>query len=528
MNDIELAQAHYEMGMEHLQQGLVYPALEKCNEALKLDQKLMPAYVARGLIYYQLKEYDKALVDYNSALSIDLNQVEVYCNRGMIYQDRKDFSLAENDYKMAINVNPDFYGSYFNLGTLYLEQHRLEEAIEQFQKVIYLDQLFFKAYFNCGIALLDLERYSEAEEAFTSSIQINPRFADGWYGLGNALHKQGRYNEAIFNFNTAISIHPFYAKAYWNKGHSLLLTGDFEQGWKLNEWRWQANNLPKYGKAVSKPVWLGEYSVKGKTVLVHSEQGLGDIIQFSRYIKLVKDLGATVIFELPRELHLVLNNIPGADKLVTTSGETPDYDYHIPLMSLPLAFKTDASNIPFATSYIQADKSKSLEWQSRIDHSRVNIGLVWEGSEKSGMYVNQRRNIPTSIISKLLDVSLLPIDFYSLQKDTTNQLTDDNVFNFTKELHDFSDTAALIDNLDLVITVDSSVAHLAGAMGKRVWLLNRFDTDWRWFNDHSSPWYQSMTIYKQITPGDWDSVITRVKDDLVKFLVDRPTTICVT
>jgi hypothetical protein len=272
---------------------------------------------------------------------------------------------------------------------------------------------------------------------------------------------------------------------------------------------------------------LGVESLVNKTILIYSEQGLGDTIQFCRYLKKVADLGGKVIFETQDSLIKTLSNIEGVSQVIPSGTTPPAFDFYCPLLSLPLALNTTVENIPNKVPYIRPDLTKVAYWQEKLgDKKNLRVGLVWSGGFRPDQPevwdVNERRNIPLSILKK---IGLPGIDFYSLQKgtDAENQLAnikessanDFDIVDFTKELNDYSDTAAFIDNLDLVISVDTSVAHMAGALGKPVWILNRYDTDWRWFVDRSdSPWYPTAKIFNQPSYGDWDSVVKNIKQSL--------------
>jgi hypothetical protein len=307
------------------------------------------------------------------------------------------------------------------------------------------------------------------------------------------------------------------------------LVGDFAMGWELYEWRWLLAKTALKQSLIDRPLWLGVESLKGKTILLHCEQGLGDTIQFCRYAALVAQLGATVILEVQQLLLELLSGLEGVCHVVAEGEPLPPFDYHCPLMSLPLAFRTTLGTIPADIPYIKADPSKTAYWQAKLgEHHKPRVGLVWSGGGRPNQpevwAINERRNIPLELISR---INSPEIDFYSLQKGEPAESEllrrkqevwpEVNFFNFAQELNDFCDTAALIDNLDLVISVDTSTAHLAAAMGKPVWILNRYDNCWRWLLDRDdSPWYPTAELYRQQRMGDWESVLEQVKTDLSK------------
>jgi hypothetical protein len=309
-----------------------------------------------------------------------------------------------------------------------------------------------------------------------------------------------------------------------------LLLGNFKDGWQGYEWRWKNESTLRLQskRSFPQPLWLGEQSLIDKTILLHAEQGLGDTIQFCRYVPLVAKMGAKVILEVQRPLLKLLENLEGVSQIVAVGDPLPTFDYQCPLMSLPLAFKTEIESIPSNVPYIKAPPIQEDDWKIKLQaHQKLKVGLVWNGGFRPNhpelWSLNARRNIP---LAKIAQLNIPGVNFYSLQKgepaeselvQSGNQYWDpSNFYNFVSELNDFSDTAALIANLDLIISVDTSTAHLAAAMGKPVWLLNRFDTCWRWLLDRKdSPWYPTLTLYQQEKMGDWESVLERVREDLV-------------
>uniref|UniRef100_UPI002615BD4D tetratricopeptide repeat protein n=1 Tax=Acidocella sp. TaxID=50710 RepID=UPI002615BD4D len=334
--------------------------------------------------------------------------------------------------------------------------------------------------------------------------------------------------EAIAAYNTAIELQPDFAKAHSNLGYALLHSGDFLNGWREYEWRWHGGTKRLKSRGLTKPQWRGE-DISGRTILLYAEQGLGDTIQFCRYAALVTARGARVIMEVPPPLLQVLSGLHGVDRLVTTGDPLPDFDFHCPLLSLPLAFGTQVETIPAPIPYLFAKPEQTAYWRNRLGPKiQPRVGLVWNGGFRSNQpelwALNERRNIPVQLISRL---NVPYIDFVSLQKGEPAESEmlalqaelwpGGNFHNPATELRDFEDTAGLIENLDLVISVDTSTAHLAGAMGKPVWLLNRFDTCWRWLEHRDdSPWYPTVRLFRQTEHGEWDGVIQRVAGALAE------------
>jgi len=328
-----------------------------------------------------------------------------------------------------------------------------------------------------------------------------------------------RVEEAIASFKQAVSIKPDYAEARWNLSLAQLLDGNFEQGLLGYEWRWNSEELLKFigvRKVFLQPLWLGEESLKDKAILLHAEQGFGDTIQFCRYAQLVAKLGAKVFLEVQPPLVQLLNSLEGVNQIIANGSELPDFDYQCPLLSLPLAFKTTLENIPSPLGYIKNDKEKLIKWQAHLGEKlKPRIGIVCSGS---AAHKNDRNRSLT--LSKLVEHLPSNYEYISLHKevrDIDQQVLMDRseIKHFGNILEDFSDTAALCGLMDLVISVDTSVAHLAAALGIPTWVLLPYNPDWRWLLDREdSPWYSSMKLYRQTKIDDWTSVFEKIKSDL--------------
>lgn len=557
MNDFQKAQHLFHQGKHSKAKPVLLKVLKQTPnhvEGLKL----------LGYIAAARADYQEAAKYLGRALELDPSSPECWYYRGVALQrlDRHEQALASFD--KALSLHPAFFQARHDAGLSLSALQRFEEAVTSFDKAIALDPLSWTAYYNRGIALGHLKRYEEEIASYDKALSLN---ADGAQILGNrgvALGQIGKHEEAIACFKRsleldgtnpavlvsygavlsdlarydevlatqgqALALQPDDAKAHFNRAHVLLLRGDFEQGWKEYEWRWKTSEFVAGKHLPSGPAWTGQQSLQGKRILLYAEQGYGDTLQFSRYASLVASAGAEVILEAQPALVSILRSLNGVH--VIASGERrPDYDYHCALMSLPRIFGTNLSSLPASIPYLTAEQEKVRHWQARLSASKqLRIGLVWNGgfrADKPEQWSsNERRNIPLQQIARL---NCAEIDFFSLQKGEPAEselLTrradlwpQDNLFIFTNELKDFGDTAALIANLDLVISVDTATAHLAGAIGKPVWILNRYDTCWRWFLERSdSPWYPTATLYRQPSMGDWDTVIERVKTDLLKMV----------
>ena len=353
-----------------------------------------------------------------------------------------------------------------------------------------------------------------------------------WLGLGNALNWLGRTEDAFEAYSKAEEIPEVALSATVNKGLLLIRRGDLPAGFRLFERRWDLPILGGAKPASDRPLWLGETSLAGKVLYIHWEQGLGDTIHFCRYVSMAADAGARVILEVPHHLYRLMGTLRGVDQLILGGQPIPDHDLRCPTVSLPLAFNTTIDTIPGDVPYLSADPQAAAVWKERLrDIKGKRIGLIWAGESRIGdidtVNADRRRSTTLMKLAPLADVA--DCAFFSLQlgppaaqaKSPPAGMT---LHDYTSELRDFADTAALVENLDLVISVDTSPAHLAGAIGKPVWLLNRFDTCWRWFMERSdTPWYPTMRIFRQPKPGDWDSVVTAIAAALAEFAAtDQP------
>jgi hypothetical protein len=362
--------------------------------------------------------------------------------------------------------------------------------------------------------LSQADRLDEAIAAYEQAVLFKPNHLSALCNLGNTLRARGRYQEAIKRYEQAIAVNPDYADAHWDLSLTLLQLGDFERGWREHEWRMQCSALAKPVQ-YSQPQWAGE-SLVGKSILLHPEQGLGDTLQFVRYVQVVADLGARVYLGTQPELHALLKLIPGAD-MVVSYGQLPVFDVQCPLLSLPFVLGTRLDSVPAKVPYLFAEEGLVQQWAQKLGPSngKKRVGLVWAGSKT---HKNDRnRSIDPAKLSPLLQVP--GFQFFSLQKGATGSTIlappGAELIDHTGELNDFIDTAALIANLDLVISVDTSVAHLAGGMGKPVWLLLPRDPDWRWLLDRDdSPWYPTMKLFRQTTARDWEPVVQRMAREL--------------
>lgn len=473
----------------------------------------------------KVKEFTEAKKLLLKAKGIDSFDPSIFRLSAIVAAMEYEFSDALVLINRAVELAPTDGVIHSNRGNILKELGRYDEALIALDRAIKLAPNYAEAYNNKGNVLQELYRYEDALEWYDRAINLNPQYAEAYSNMGNALKLLDRHEEALENYHAATTINPQYFDAYWHKALTQLRNGDFESGWKNYEARWFKSSPVKFSFQYI-PRLESESGLCGKKILVWSEQGLGDSIQFSRYIKFLSLNGAEVVFLVPHALLEVFAPLKKYCTLTTVIDDDSYFDFHSPLLSLPLVFSTETSSVPADVPYITPDPEKVKALLPCIEASnKVKVGLIWNGGFRIGApelwAVNKRRNIELDQIAALRGVQ--GVDFYSLQKgdpaESELAARKDQVWpeliNCVHLLNDFSDTAALMECLDLIISVDTSSAHLAGALGKPVWILNRYDSCWRWLKGREdSPWYPTAKIYQQKHPGNWDEVIVRVKADL--------------
>jgi Tfp pilus assembly protein PilF len=503
-------------------QGQIHPSLQQCEIILKKFPDFFPALQLVGTIFCEVKDYIQALNYFSKAVKADKKNPGIYSNRGNVYQFLKQYDLAFKDFDKAISLKKNFAEAYYNKANCYKDMNDYSRAIDTYKKALMYNPKMPDVYINMGLCYQNLQQFDVALENYNKSIEIKPNDWLAHNNKGYVLHCLLRLDESREAYNKAISLTDKNADTRFNLGLVNLCDGDWEKGWEGHEIRWSNRFTP----IVLPDLWKGE-DLTGKNLFIHHEQGLGDTIQFCRYIKLVKNLGVKKIIVAARtESVSLLRSIPEIDVIVNDPKLVNENDYHyqVPFMSLPYIFKTRIDNIPKDVPYLSAPKDKVSYWKDKLkDDKKFKVGLVWSGGFRQDQpelwAVNNRRNIQ---LDKLAILQNPNITFYSLQKGEPAETELKNskmwdLVDYTSELKDFADTAALIENLDLIISVDTSTAHVAGALNKPIWLLNRFDTCWRWLIDHNTTdWYPSFKIYRQNTFNNWDNVIEEVKKDLDK------------
>jgi tetratricopeptide (TPR) repeat protein len=504
--------------------GVVLQSLKRHEEALSSYDKALAirrdspeAWHDRGVVLQSLKRYEDALSSYDKALAIRRDSPEAWHDRGIVLQSLKRYEEALSSYDKGLGIKRDSAEGWNNRGSILHDLRRYEEAVASYDEALKLAPRSADAWGNRGLALHELRRYEEALANFDSAIATNPSIPRIFLNRGATLLELGRYRDALAGAESALALDPQFADAHLSASLCRLLLGDFERGWAEYEWR---GRLAEYRFLdLAQPRWQGKEDLTGKKIVLYGEQGFGDTLQFARYAQAVSKKGAKVILWVQPPLKSLLSTISNV-QVLSQKQPFPPCDYQCPLGSLPLAFNTRLDTIPAPVAYLTAPASAIKKWERIFGPgNQPKVGIVWSGGTVTRH--DFKRSIP---LAELLALEEVPVELVSLQKEVRADdervlKTHDEIVHFGAKLEDFSDTAAVVSLMDLVITVDTSVAHLAGAMGKPVWVLLPFSPDWRWrLNRADSPWYPTARLFRQPSIGDWKSVVEDVKRNLNEFV----------
>lgn len=554
--DPSLSMAHYHRSLIELQQEHRGEALSSLNSALELQPNSASVWASKGLLLAQMQDPAAAVAALDQAIALGMSNADLYQNRAHCHKELQQLDSALNDletalaldpnhpnalmalgvmsqemgrheaalglYARVIQQNPDKAEAYSNLGAVLFELNRFEDSLETLQAAIDLDPTLVTAWSNLGATLTKLYRYELAVQAYEQVQQLDPQHIDAYSYQGLLLHDLKRLDEAMVCYEKALRLDPQNSLALWHRAICLLLQGDFEHGWPAYEARWQHKNLKLQLRKYSQPRWTGNQSLQGLHILVYAEQGLGDTLQFARFLPRLVKIGAQVSMEVQPALKQLLARCLPQIQIIGAGEPLPAFDLHAPLMSLPAALRCDESTIASAGPYLSAAEMKCAEWKRRLGVKiRPRIGLVWSGNP---VHQNDRnRSMP---LEELLPALPEGFDYICLQNliranDMEILRHSNRVQEFTADLQDFEDTSALCQLMDLVVTVDTSVAHLSAALGRPTWTLIPYSPDWRWrMTRTDTPWYESMRLIRQSVPGSWQHELATLEADL-RQLPDR-------
>ena len=510
-------------GSAHFQAGRFSEAEAACHQALAVDAENAAALDLLGRIALKAGQLQRAAEFFNRALALNPNDAKVYRDLGMALATQGDWAAALVQFRRALEIDPAYADGHIGAGNAYFAQEHFEEALACYRRALQITPESAKAHGNLGIVLQRLGRLDEAVECYQRALSHDPDFIDAYKNLASVFQNLGRLDEAIACANKLMQLQPGSALVQGKFAPLLLLYGDLERGLALYESRFGGADKSlmallqrNLARLEGKPRWQGE-ALQERRLFVWREQGFGDGIMMARYLPLLKAKGAgEVIVSCWPEMMSLLGTLPEVDRVVDDREALPpqEFDCHCPIMSLPYLFGTRLDTIPDTVPYFNVPRVMAEKWTQRLAPLEgLKVGLVWSGHK------NQRkdmvRSIPFEHLKRLL--ALPGIRFVSLQKDEAEN--DAALLDWMAECEDFLDTAALVQPLDLVISVDTAVAHLAGALGRPVWLLNRFESEWRWMLEREdSPWYPTMRIFRQPALHDWGSVIQEVAEELGRLV----------
>ena len=447
------------------------------------------------------------------------NSIGIELQAALALHQRGQLAEAQLIYEKILRKQSNHFDALHLLGVIFWQTRQLERAVELIDKAIKISPNNAAFYSNRGNALQGLKQFDAAIADYDKAIQLKPDLADAYSNRGLALQDLKQFDAAIASYDKAIQLKPDLADAYWNNSLALLRLGDFSRGWELYEWRWRRDDPIFEGRGFTKPLWLGIESLQNKTILIHAEQGLGDTIQFCRYVKSVTSIAAKVVLEVQPSLVKLMEELDLSLDILARGTTLPNFDYHCPLLSLPLAFQNIGDTAIPTESYIKAGQARIEKWRSHFNNEQFNIGINWQGN--ANLKIDIGRSFPLALFEGVASFS--KVKLFSLQKnegtEQLNNLPKEMVIESFGEDVDsegaFLDTAAIIKSLDLVITSDTAVAHLAGALGCRVWLVLKWVPDWRWMLDEdSSSWYPSMRLFRQNKADDWEGVFDKIESEL--------------
>jgi len=515
------AGGYMNLGNAFNEQGRCEDAIQCFQKGLAICSGSAALWFNLGVAFSLLPRLSEAVAALQRAITLQPDFPNAYLCLGSVLTEQGLSEAAVQCYQKGLAIRPGDAQLWFNMGTTLLELRSLSEATAALQQAIVLKPDLAAAYNNLGNVLLKLQRLSEAVEVLQQAIALKPDYTDAYINLGNALQAQGKVKEAIAAYNRAIALNPSNLEVYYNRATAILLSGNLSHGFAEYERR---TKIPRFHHFYEwfdgKPRWGGK-NFAGKCLLVYDEQGFGDALQFCRYLPLVKSRGGSVQFSTKPPLLRLFANFPGIDEVIEHTAAVIAWtqsDLVVPLVSLPYIFGTTLHTIPAGVPYLNVEQHSKDVWRKRMNcqESHCRVGLVWAGNP-----ANVSGQIRTCGLKAMLPLACIPgVTFYSLQKGEAAQQantppTGMRLIDLTDDIEDFADTAALIMNLDLIISIDTAVTHLAGALGKPVWTLLPLACEWRWLLARDdTPWYPTMRLFRQSAPGDWSGVMTAVAREL--------------
>jgi tetratricopeptide (TPR) repeat protein len=517
----EFAEASFNLGNALQAQLRLEEAAEAYRRAIELRPKFAAAHVNLGNVLQVQEKMEEARQHYETAMVQQPGYAEAHYNLGNLLAKEKKLQEAVTQFELALRLDPGMSKAHNNLGNVYKALEEPEKAIAHYTQVPENDPEFTDAYNNMGLALLTLGRHAEAAESIQRTLQLKPHLGKAWCNLGAVYHARNLTEKAAECYHKALERDPELSKAKLNLGLIELVNGDLENGWKSYEYRW--DDAPLHRRDFTQPQWNGE-PLNGARILIHGEQGHGDTLQFLRYVPMVQAAGGTVILEVQERLVRLAKELPGVVQVFATGDPLPDFAWHSPLLSLPRVFGTTLATVPSKLAYLKVPqearlKARSLHWPG----DRLRVGVLWSGNPSFAKDPYRNRAFPLRALEPLLAVE--GVSFYSLQIGAPASQLEENpdlaekIVDLQSFVDDMADTAAQIAHLDLVIASDTSVPHLAAALGTPTWVLLPYSPDWRWLQQRTdTPWYPKMRLFRQSTPGDWETVLQSIRASLIELV----------
>jgi len=504
------------LGSVLLAKGELEQAVPCYQRAIAINPNIAEMHFHLGNALHAQDQLEDSVNCFKKALALRPDYAEANCNLGSAIADLKLLDQAIVYIEHALAINPNLAEAHNAFGVALQAQNHPEEAKAHYERALELKPDYAEAHSNYGTLLEARGNLKDAAGKHIQALAVTPDYPEGHNNLGNVLGSLGCLEEAIAHYERALALKPELTDARYNLGMAQLSAGDYTVGWRNYEWRWLAKKTPLNKRNFSQPQWHGE-PLNGERILLHAEQGLGDTLQFLRYVPLVQAAGGKVVLVVQERLRSLATEFPGSLEVVSSGDPLPTFDWHCPLLSLPLAFNTTLHTIPTKTPYLVVPeparaKMDAFPWPV----AGLRVGLVWKGTRGFLNDLARWRSIPFPLLQSLVEIRGLHL--FSLQigeavaelGESCGAITD-----LSPHVRDMSDTAAQILHLDLVLTVDTSIAHLAGALGVTTWVMLPFSSDWRWLQGRAdSPWYPSMRLFRQPRPGDWESVVGEVRDAL--------------
>jgi tetratricopeptide (TPR) repeat protein len=506
------------LGVVANQNGAPEEAVKLISQAIAQNGRAPQFHNNIGAAYRALGEIDKAVTHYRRAVALKPDYAEAHNNLAGVLEETGHADEAMVACKRALALKPDYAKAYYVMGNILLRLDRLDEAAANLQRALQFTPLYAEAENNLGNVRRAQGRFDDAVQCFHRALALKPGYAPAHYNIGLTREEEGRFDEALAAYERATAIAPDYADAHWNEALVRLLRGEYPLGWRKYEWRWRRPGVT--ARTFAQPRWDGG-DLSGRSILVHAEQGFGDTIQFVRYARLLAQRGARVIVECPASLTSLVATSPGVAEVIATGAPLPAFDCHAPLLSMPYHFGTTVDTIPAPVPYLFPPADLRGHWRAKISQTPGrNIGLVWRGNAANT--INAKKSLPIDLAAQICGAA--GINWISLQADATPAEIETisraaPIQNLGPTFRDWADTAALISELDLVISIDTGVAHLAGALAKPVWVLLAAIPDWRWLLERrDSPWYPTARLFRQPQAWDWDAATADVRHALIHTL----------